>query len=551
MSEVDVQEKKANRKKDLIKDFAIAFLAIMLLLTFFSNTIMNYTLPEVATQMVQSGKVSPKIRGTGTVEAEDPYSIMVTQTRKISSVAVKVGDHVNKDDVIYYLEDLESDELEKAREELETLQKSYELALLDGTLSDEVITRVRSGKTVSIDEYQAQLKDINDRYQAAVQVEAEEKLVLAYLENEKALIEKDQNYNALTPEYLNAQIAYDNSALSAKISTIEAEITLLIAELAKYSTTDSKYTEIQNQINDKNVEVANLKVQLAANSSDEQELLDISRDTSQLTTYAKQLAIAKGYDITVATAAVEKATAEKEKIANERTTLLASIKAEIELDYLRDDVTEKKEKVAKLEAESIGASIKSPVDGTISSLSLAAGESTKADTAVAVIQIDGKAMTTSFSVTTAQAKKLKVGDIAEPQNAWYYNDFKATLSAIKNDTTDPANKKLLVFTIESPEVTAGQSVSLQIGESSSEYDFTVPNSSIRQDSNGKFILIINVKSSPLGNRYIAQRVDVEVLASDDTTSAISGSLEGYEYVITTTTSPVTAGQQVRLSNSNL
>jgi hypothetical protein len=44
---------------------------------------------------------------------------------------------------------------------------------------------------------------------------------------------------------------------------------------------------------------------------------------------------------------------------------------------------------------------------------------------------------------------------------------------------------------------------------------------------------------------------VEVLASDDTTSAISGSLEGYEYVITTTTSPITAGQQVRLANTNL
>ena len=180
-----------------------------------------------------------------------------------------------------------------------------------------------------------------------------------------------------------------------------------------------------------------------------------------------------------------------------------------------------------------------------------AGETTKADTAVAVIQIDGKAMTTSFSVTTAQAKKLKVGDIAEPQNSWYYTDFKATLTAIKADTSDPANKKVLVFTIESPEVTTGQSVSLQIGESSSDYDFTVPNSAIRQDSNGKFILIVNIKSSPLGNRYIAQRVDVEVLASDDTTSAISGSLEGYEYVITTTTSPITAGQQVRLANTNL
>lgn len=547
MSEVDIQEKKANRKKDLIKDFAIAFLAIMLVLTFFSNTIMNYTLPEVATQAVQSGKVSPKIRGTGTVEADDPYSIMVSETRKIASVAVKVGDHVSKDDVIYYLEDKESDELVQARDDLENQQKEYELALLNGTISDEVITRVRSGKSVSIDEYQAQLKEINDRYQVAVEHEAEEKLVLAYLENEQAKTKAENDYNNLTPAYLEAEIAYNNVTIAVEKTNLESEIEILKSQLATASS-DSDKEEIQRKIDEKTNRVNEINQII---SDDNSEYYSLAHDTSQLDTYAQQLAISKGYDITVATAAVEKATAEVEKIVNERTNLLASIKAEIELDYMRDDLAQLREKVSKLESESVGASIKAPVDGIISSLGLVAGETTKADTAVAVIQIDGKAMTTSFSVTTAQAKKLKVGDIAEPQNSWYYTDFKATLTAIKADTSDPANKKVLVFTIESPEVTTGQSVSLQIGESSSDYDFTVPNSAIRQDSNGKFILIVNIKSSPLGNRYIAQRVDVEVLASDDTTSAISGSLEGYEYVITTTTSPITAGQQVRLANTNL
>ena len=102
--------------------------------------------------------------------------------------------------------------------------------------------------------------------------------------------------------------------------------------------------------------------------------------------------------------------------------------------------------------------------------------------------------------------------------------------------------------VVSPEVQPGQTVNLTIGERSDRYDLTVPSSAIREDSNGKFILIIKSKSSPLGNRYIASRVDVDVLASDDTTSAISGSLEGYEYVITTSSSPVEAGAQVRLAN---
>ena len=80
---------------------------------------------------------------------------------------------------------------------------------------------------------------------------------------------------------------------------------------------------------------------------------------------------------------------------------------------------------------------------------------------------------------------------------------------------------------------------------------TVPNSAMREDNNGKFILVVQSKASPLGNRYIAQRVDVKVQASDDTTTAITASLNGDEYVITTVSAPVKAGQQVRLANTQI
>ncbi len=134
------------------------------------------------------------------------------------------------------------------------------------------------------------------------------------------------------------------------------------------------------------------------------------------------------------------------------------------------------------------------------------------------------------------------------QNAWYYSDITATLTQIKNDPENPGKNKILEFNIEG-DVTGGQSLSLSVGQKSSNYDMIVPNSAIREDNNGKFILIVESKSSPLGNRYIASRVDVEVLASDDTQSAISGALYGGEFVITTSTKPVEAGKQVRLSDN--
>ena len=98
------------------------------------------------------------------------------------------------------------------------------------------------------------------------------------------------------------------------------------------------------------------------------------------------------------------------------------------------------------------------------------------------------------------------------------------------------------------DVSVGDSYTLSIGEQSSNYDTIVPTSAIREDSNGKFILIIESKSTPLGNRYYARRVDVDVITSDDTKSAVTGALEGYEYVITTTTKPIKENEQVRLAS---
>ena len=123
-----------------------------------------------------------------------------------------------------------------------------------------------------------------------------------------------------------------------------------------------------------------------------------------------------------------------------------------------------------------------------------------------------------------------------------------TLASIKPDKNEPGQKKLLTFDVTGS-VTAGQTLNLSVGQKSANYDCLVPNSAVREDNNGKFILIVETKPSPLGNRYYASRVDVEVIASDDKLSAVNGALEGYEFVITTSTAPVEAGQLVRLAEN--
>ena len=143
------QFRKSQRRKDIIKNITIVFLLILLALTFFSRTIMNYTLPQVATHVVAQGEVSPRIRGQGTAEVDDPYNVMMAQSRQIKRVAVRVDQKVKRGDVLYYLEDNESEDLRTARQELASLQSDYTKKLFDGSLSD-VISRAAVMVTAAI-----------------------------------------------------------------------------------------------------------------------------------------------------------------------------------------------------------------------------------------------------------------------------------------------------------------------------------------------------------------------------------------------------------------
>lgn len=570
--ELTVQEKKSNRKKDIIKDIAIVFLVLMLILTFFSNTFMNYSLPQVATQEITSGTISPQIRGTGTVEASDPYSVKVTETRTVQSVAVSENQHVEKGDVIYYLEDKESTELTEAQEKLDELELAYEQALLAGDVDDETITRIRNGEEPTLDQYQEMLKAATDRYDAAKAADDAAQAVIDQLTASQAVDDAENAYNTATPEYTTAQATYDLTTVESAIESVEEQLTeitgssdgegdsgtLATAKANKKSynsdKTSKEYKKYAKLVDELKSKVKSLQGQRESLYSQKNSLNDIinnnTKDTSQLTTYSGQVDNVYAEQLANANLAKEQTALELTNATTDRDDIIKAINTELSLDSQREAIEKQQETVDKLVEASTGSTITAPVSGTITSLACTAGESTSADEAVAVIQVDGKDMTLSFSVTNEQAAKLKVGAAAQPQDAWAFTeDFKATLTSISADSSEPNSKKVLKFTIESTEVTNGQSLSLVIGESSVNYDLIVPSGAVREDSNGKFILIVNSKSSPLSTRYIATRVDVEVLATDDKNAAISGSLEGYEYVITTSSSPIEAGQQVRLANS--
>jgi hypothetical protein len=121
------------------------------------------------------------------------------------------------------------------------------------------------------------------------------------------------------------------------------------------------------------------------------------------------------------------------------------------------------------------------------------------------------------------------------------------LTSISNDKSDPSGSKQLTFSVTGDDVSVGQSLSFSIGDKNASYDVVIPSSAIHTDADGSFVYTVQVKSSPLGNRYTVKKKTVTVLASDDTSSAVSGELSTADFVITTSTVPLEVGDQVRIA----
>ncbi len=572
-----MNENGGKKRREWVKNAAIIFLSVMLVLTFFSNTFMNYSLPEVAAQYVQSGTITAKIRGTGTVESGDPYNVKIAETRTISSVLVKTGDKVEKGAPLLLLEDKESKELTDAQAALDKAMLDFELALLSGDISNSAFQNVQNGNVSSLNTYQSRI--------VAAEAEIDKW--------QKQVDEATTAINQLKTAQVNVDAggAPDTSSEQNKVNVAQAALNSDEIKIAKDKISEWQAAQATCQATiDKYNE--NIASSVSGNgfvnqvTEDEYQLAVKNRDQYQSLINERQAFInsnpdkVKAYDEKVkALADANKALTEKQNSKTNTTSsltvqtqnwqneldsrnaklkaaqdfkaqLLKDISTELNLDYQLDSLKKQRDDIAKLQENAVGASIEAPISGTITSVTVKAGDEAQPDTALVTMQPEGKGFTMSFSVTNDQAKRLSVGDKADLVNSWRYSDMDITLASIKPDTTDPGQKKLLTFDITGDEVTPGQSLNVSVGQKSANYDLIVPNSAIREDSNGKFILIVESKSSPLGNRYVATRVDVEVLASDDTQSAVSGALYGYEFVITTSTQPVEAGKLVRLANNS-
>lgn len=620
------------RKREWVKTAAIILLAVLLVLTFFSKTIMNASLPEVATQQVSSGAINARIRGSGTVEASEVYNVTIKQTRKVSSVLVKTGQEINVGDTLFVLEAEDSEELKQAETDLETLQQNYDKSLIEAgntaaqenrdvqvareaynealavynqytnvsamqlttaitAAENELESLTAQSKAISehlkqlqteketldskVSQAEAQVKEMEaaedkyselkkatNAYEADLVVYGEYyKQLLAVTNERESSVEKDTS-DVVSKVHIYAQpvasgycqkdtllysyladkapdLAENAGVITTAYNTITKDLETLETLCTEYSRLSVVYNK--NALENARTELDGLK-RNADNLTAQIKNCTDQVSAAETATANKQTEIDK---LSKASSAAETVKSTKKTLEDLVFKQNLGDSSSIDMEAAKKAIERKQEEVAKLRENADELEVKSSVSGTIASISASAGKSIGGEEQpLATINVTDRGFTVKIDVTNEQAKKVKVGDTAELVNFWG-GDAAATLDQITNSQS--SGSRTLVFTLTG-DIQAGQNVTLSIGQKSSNYDALIPLSGLREDSNGKFVYVLQSKNSPLGSRYIATRVTVQELARDDKSAAVSGISQG-DFIITTSNKPVEAGKQVRLADN--
>lgn len=531
---------ETHKRREWVKTAAIILLLILLALTFFSNTIMNMTLAEVSTVAIADGSISAKVRATGKVAAVGNNEVKAEGTRTIAAVKVKEGQEVSEGDILFVMGEAGSEELEVAQDARDSAYYSYE----------------RAKASYPIDTTSNTLGFAEDALDAALNRKAE-----AEQRYYDVIGKYDQEIAEARAEMLEAEaILSDKQNTETDLSNIvsQARESCSMAEQAYYwaDASDEAEKELRKEnwkITQDQLQTDLQLLQIAQNET----IMAQSDYNNAKAKYEHYVSMSDGSaelsELTAAENAYNSALASYESAYNTYYSGQAQYaqsvaQANINAEEAKQTLDKKQTKLDNLQGVGEDINVYAKVNGIISSIGFSSGDKVTKDDVMCVIEVPDMGYTLEATVTKDQANRLKVGDVGEQANYYWGKSTTGTITSIKADKRAPQEKRIITFELEG-DVTNGQEITLSVGSKTASYDYIVPKSAVKSDNNGSFVLVIDSKSNALGNRYFARRVNVEILAEDDSYRAISGDIGYGDFVITNSSTKVNSGDQVRLADT--
>ena len=563
-----------NRRKTIIR-VMVAFVAGLALLTFFSNTIMNATIPKVMGEYATRGNLAYTNTATGTIKVENETKLTGIEGREIEKVLVTNYDSVQVGDVIATLKPVEnSDELKTLQDKLIQLQRDKEYA-------------DRAPNTNTLQTYE----DAVDTAQDALEL-AQQGLTAA--QNKQATIDSAD----ATILDQSAKLAESSSALDYataekndyedQIKTIDDSIKPLSDQLLVYISYGYAITTEEDtgyyRFTDSNGQTESDPVGYTP-VTDEEKIRDLCFQINQYIDAKVPLqagldaanASISEYSASVAACELAISNAEATKEAAEeipsvsdaqkavdtaQSTLNtaqqslsdAQVNAGIDYDKAQDEaedrdkeIAELEEQIAELEEKNSQTEIKATAAGYVYNLILEEGTVMEKNQTIGyIIPETDRVCTATFSFPTDVASRLSIGDEMDV-TAGYVDS--CTIINIKPDPDSPRDYKQVKCSIDDSYAFPGESITVRADKSNKDYDCVIPSSAVNKDNSGYFVYQIVGSSSPLGDKYTVKRVDVTVEDDDGTYAAISGEkLDKDAMIVVRSEKPLEDGERVRLED---
>ena len=549
--------KGSARRARVIKAM-IAFVAILAVLTFFSNTIMNMTIPKVVGSYASRGNLSYSNGSKGDVVVDNQIEIKGLEGRVVDEIKVTGFDSVKKGDTILTLKPIEDDEtLATKKASLKTLEreKAYEARQPKQATDFSIQTDAINTAKTTLSEAKETLKKVQNKKSAI----SNNQKIIDEESVKKVSLEATVAAAAKTVEDLKTQI----DKLLTEKAPLDAQITVYKETNTPEPTEDellnnsTPYAILVNKVKEKEEEIKKLNDLL---KPAEERMNEASAD----------LAECEG-KISKAEAAIEtleglpsEASAKNEVTAAQNALNTANKaysdekkRASVEADKAKDlendrdeDIAKLKEEIAKLEEAAKITEIKAPANGLAYNITVAAGDTLTAKTVVGyILPEEHRECSVTFKFDTKVAQNIWTGQQLEITSGFASS---CTVISKKPDPENPRGQMLVKCHIDSEDSWPGEEITVNAGRGNDNYKCVVSSSAVNEDNNGTFVYAIIGSSTPLGDKYTVKRIDVSVEATDGAFSAISsakGELDKYDVMIVIRSEkPLEDGQRVRLED---
>ncbi len=592
-------------RKVKIKNIMIIFLVVMLILTFFSNTIMNYSVPEVSVCKLSSGVISRIVDASAIIESNQENVIFADEDIEIKRTAVKKGQAVEEGQILFYLNTgEENSEVKELKNMIDEAKLQYEKDLLDlgndyfaenqqvQMARDQLDAAIAARDNAAINSSQSEIftvssTELNKRLNLINRdIEAiESDNYDALSSDSKAKLQNElNNYNLSNREYvaLSEALAQNVQMYSGDIAFKESE-----RHLAELKITLDRLTE--DKADKRKIEDAQIAYDYALadhetlsalkQTIDDQKAKLTLAESSKATAFAAlepkinellDCLISERFDIEQNILVSENESSDKYKFSSDENCdydlavndakysldaavheLEIKIKSDsiqnkskkLDLEAAKKKIEEQEKKLAELIKKNGMSEITSPVSGIIQEIYVVTGAKIASGEQLLKIDILDEGFKAVVTLSKDAAEAVYKGQDAKVTD---FSDVNAVVQDIVKSKNTPNSVEVTLKI--TGDVESGQQIRIQFSKSSDQTSNVIPKTAVKEDASGQFIYGVISRNTPIGNRYTAKKIPVSIMSEDDKQCSVSGEFGDCEdYIIISSSKPFSSGDKVRLA----